>query len=71
MGSRLTMISRAPFCLAISGNPAAGWTTSDDPSTRNVSQPSVAASARAIGSIGMAWPNEMVATFTSPPQARQ
>ena len=38
---------------------------------RNRSAASVAASARRIASSGTAWPNEMVAVFTSPPQASQ
>ena len=38
VGSRLMMTSAAPLRLAISGNPAAGHTTSDEPIARNRSQ---------------------------------
>ena len=38
VGSRLMMTRAAPLRLAISGNPAAGHTTSDEPMARNRSQ---------------------------------
>ena len=39
VGSRLMITSRAPLRLAISGKPAAGQTTSDEPIARKRSQP--------------------------------
>jgi len=38
---------------------------------RKRSQASVSSWARRIGSSGIAWPNEIVADFTTPPQPRQ
>ena len=69
VGSRFTITSRAPFSFASTGNPAAGYTTSDEPSTRNTSAASVSCSARRIASAGMGWPNEMLADFIYPSHA--
>jgi RNA polymerase sigma-70 factor (ECF subfamily) len=54
VGSRLTMTSAAPCSFASDGNPAAGYTTSDDPTAMNTSQSSAAAVARRISCSGMA-----------------
>src|SRR5215467_8993073 len=66
VGSRLMITRRAPQFLAISGNPAAGQTTSDDPIARNRSQCCESSVARCIAS-----PNEMVAVLTGSSQTVQ
>ena len=71
VGSRLMITSRAPLRLAISGKPAAGQTTSDEPIATKRSHDSVISSARRIASSGIAWPNETVAVLMWPPQAGQ
>jgi hypothetical protein len=65
------MASPAPRRLAYSGKPAAGYTTSDDPTTMQRSQASISAWARAMAASGMAWPKEMVADLMIPPQRLQ
>ena len=55
------MTSLAPHFLAISGKPAAGQTTSDDPIARKRSHCCASSVARRIASSGIACPNEIVA----------
>ena len=65
VGSRLMMTSLAAQFLAISGNPAAGHTTSDDPDRQE--QIALLAQVRwrgRIASSGIACPNEIVAVLT-------
>ena len=50
------MTSAAPLRLASNGNPAAGHTTSDEPTARNRSQLLVNCSARRMASAGIACP---------------
>ena len=69
--SLLAMTSGVRFCLASTGKPAAGKTCREEPMEMNRSALSVAARASAISCSGMAWPKEMVADFTMPPQAVQ
>ena len=71
VGSRLMMISRAPFRLANKGNPAAGQTTSEEPIDKNRSQDKVKSWARRIAESGIACPNDMVAVLMKPPHAGQ
>ena len=59
----------APWRFAVTGRPAAGWTTNEEPIAMNRSQASASASARRISASGIACPNEMVAVLTMPPQA--
>ena len=63
VGSRLMMTSRAPLRFAISGKPAAGHTTSDEPMAMNRSAERVSSSARRIASSGIDWPKETVAVL--------
>ena len=53
------------------GNPAAGKTTRDEPMAINRSEAKAASWARSISASGMAWPKEMVAVLTWPPQSVQ
>ena len=69
--SRLMITRVEPFRFAISGNPAAGQTTSDDPMARKRSHARVSSSARCIAVTGMAWPNDIVADLMWPPQPGQ
>src|SRR5262245_8556432 len=71
VASRLTITKRAPLRLASKGNPAAGHTTSEDPTARKRSQASVSCSARRISRSGIAWPKETVAVLIWPPQSPQ
>ena len=57
------MTRAAPLRLAISGKPAAGHTTSDEPMARNRSQLRLNSSARCIGAAGIACPNDTVAVL--------
>ena len=65
------MTSRAPLRAASSGKPAAGYTTSDEPTAMNRSDASVSSSARIIAAGGIDWPNEIVAVLTNPPHDTQ
>ena len=71
VGSRLTIISRAPARLAMRGREAAGSTTSEEPTASRRSQDSAAAHARTMTSWGMAWPKDTVAGLSSPPHGLQ
>src|SRR5215471_17476996 len=53
VASRLIITKRAPFRLASKGNPAAGHTTSEEPTARKRSQSSVNCSARRISRSGI------------------
>ena len=65
VGSRLTITSLAPSRLALTGRPAAGWTTSEPTATGSVA-------GRGQGlrlaqtSGGMFWPNDTVAALMIP-----
>jgi len=59
------------FCFAMTGSPAAGNTCSEEPSAMKRSALRVAARASAISCSGIAWPKEIVADFTMPPQLVQ
>ena len=71
VGSRLRITSLDPLRTAISGNPAAGYTTNEDPIVMKRSEASVSSSARIIAAGGIDWPNETVAVLTWPPQEPQ
>src|SRR2546426_1938099 len=61
VGARLTMTSVAPPCLAWTGMEAAGYTTSDEPTTTNRSARLARRSASAISRAGIASPKSTVA----------
>ena len=71
VGSRFTMISRAPARFATRGMDAAGSTTRDDPTASSRSQASADAYARTMTSCGIACPKETVAGLSSPPHGLQ
>ena len=54
VGSLFRITSAAPFSFAITGNPAAGNTTRDEPMEMNRSHSRAAARARNMGSSGIA-----------------
>ena len=71
VGSRFTMMRRAPACRATRGMEAAGSTTSEEPATSIRSHASAATTACVTTSCGIVCPNEIVAGFRNPSHRRQ